>query len=165
MSIELADLERLIAESRARVQTLPSETVNVVLGSDGKGQFVPVTITKLAPGEWLTLEAMHPPRPDVEGDERLGSNLFAIPADYPIGSVKVAGNDVPVEMWREIVAVLDDVHLENVAALMYGLNRAAALMQVESLGKASAGGRKRKPVSPASSASRSADSKGGSPQK
>lgn len=143
-NLEPGELKSLIASARERVEEPPSETVNVVVGAEGKGKFVAVTVSKITPAEWLRLESLHPPRVGVPGDERLGSDVYSIPPDYPVDRIKVDGDPVDVDTWRDLWDVIDVIHKENVTGLMYGLNRLASMMQVEALGKASAGGRKQK---------------------
>lgn len=162
----MTDLKALIEKARARVQTPIAETINIVIGGEGEdAEFVPVEISKLAGHEWLTLKALHLPRPGVALDERIGCNIYAVATDYPADHLKVAGEEIAAEDWRDILAIVDAVHVENIVDLMLGLNVATSMLQVNELGKASAGDSEKKPNSPESSESHSDDSEGGSPQK
>lgn len=152
------NIQELIEKQRAIVENPPSDSVNVVVA----GEQVEVTVTKIHPDAWQALVAAHPPRTAATVDSNMGYNVYELPRDYPADRIKVGGNDVTSETWKELFSLIDSTHKNNVHTLMWGLNVYAAIQELAALGKAAAG---RRSASPATSASRPAASKAGSPRK
>jgi hypothetical protein len=152
------ELKALIAQQREVLEKPKTATVQVVLAST----LVDIEVTKLMPDDWEALVAAHPVRPHVKADGNVGFDQDKLPRAYPADKIKVAGNVIDGETWREIFAVLDSTHRKTVTTIIWGQNVYEAVMELRDLGKAAAG---RSSDSPANRASRRAASKAGSQRK
>lgn len=152
------DLKALIAEQRARIESTVTDTVDVVMA----GQLVTVEVSKLLPDDWQVLVLSNPPRSNVASDARIGYDQDRLPRAYPAEKVKVAGESVDQDTWADTFAVLDNVHRNNVATLIWGVNVFQAVKELQELGKAPA---VRSSSSPGNRESRRAASRAANQQK
>lgn len=152
------DLKALIAQQRANIEATKTETVNVVLGEE----LVPVEVSRLLPDDWQSLVAAHPPRKTSKSDANIGYDQNGLPRDYPAEKIKVAGEPVSSDTWRELYAVLNSVNRNNVGTVIWGLNVYEAIQELQALGKAAAD---QQSASQGNRESRRAASKGGNPRK
>lgn len=152
------ELKALIAEQRAVLEKPRTAEVTVAMA----GRLVPVEITKLMPDDWQALVGQNPVRSNVKSDSNVGFDQDKLPRAYPADKIKVDGEPVDEETWRDMYAVLEVAHRNAVSTLMWGQNVYEAIMELRDLGKVAAG---RSSGSPANRASRRAASKGGSPRK
>lgn len=158
------DLKALIAEQKAEIESVKTESVDVVLGKER----VTVEVARLLPDDWQQLVAEHPPRKlagktlMVHSDSSIGYDQNGLPRDYPAEKIRVGGETVDQETWREIYTVLNTVHRNNVGTVIWGLNVFDAVQELQELGKAVAG---LSSASHANRESRRAASKGGSRRK
>lgn len=143
------DLKDLIAKQRVEIERPVTETVDVVLG----GELVTVVFSRLLPDDWQQLVAEHPPRTlggdrprQVLSDGHVGYDQKALPRDYPVTHIAVAGEAVDVETWHALYDVLNTVHRENVHTVIWGLNVFDAIRELKSLGKAAAGSQSSSPA-------------------
>lgn len=154
----LDDLAADIAAARAALETPEKQTLQVVLAR----KLRTIEFTKLRPDEWQLLTSMHSPRPGVDRDKNLGANYDALPRDYPASQVTIDGETVDQQTWQDVFGLLDSVHRNNVATVLWGLNVYNAIKQLQDLGKAVAG---QSNDSPAKSGARRAGSTAASPRK
>lgn len=152
------DLKALIAQQRASVEATKTETVNVVLGRE----LVEVEISRLLPDDWQSLVAANPPRKTSKSDANIGYDQNGLPRNYPAAKIRVAGEPVSSDMWRELYEVLNSVNRNNVGTVIWGLNVYEAIQELQELGKAVADSQS---ASQGNRASRRVASKGGSPRK
>ena len=154
----MVDLKALIAKAQAEVEAA-TESSTIEVG----GQLVDVSFRQVAGHVWADLVVAHPPRPGTDGNIGFNSDLMV--RDYPAESITVDGQPVDGETWRELFAVVTSPNIKFMAAAIWALNQNNPTKRIVELGKARAGVSTKKRRSPASSASASADSQGGSPRK
>lgn len=156
------DIAALVAKARESFDSVKPVDQPVLVGDE----VVTARFWPIAGTAWRNLTAEHPPRPGVVMDQNLGYNLDAVTRNYPHVYL-VQGDDVvkvsdPLPKkrpgdperrpWFEVVDVLSAPDLKNLASAVWGLNEYDPAKRLAQAGKASAGGRKRRPSSPASSA-------------
>lgn len=147
--VGMVDIDALIAKARESFDTVEPVDQAVELG----GELVTIRLWPLTGTEWRGLTAKHPPREGVVFDQNVGYNLPAVLAEYP-KVYAVQGDDVVnvTDKWAGIVEVLSAPDLRNLESAVWGLNEFDPQKRLAAAGKVSAGGRKRKRSSPASSA-------------
>lgn len=145
------DLDALIAKGRAELDKVEPVDTPVLLG----GQPVRVRFWPLAGGEWRALTTVHPPRERSVYDQNLGYNLDAVVRDYP--KVYLVDGDEVVNVtertegkpghrkWHDVYDVLSGPDMKTLATTVWGLNEYEHQKRAAAAGKASAGGRKKKP--------------------
>jgi len=155
------DVSALVSKAREQFEQVEPVEQELLIGGDlVKTRFYPVTGQ-----EWRALVVAHPPRTEVvEGrtvvtpaDRPFGFNADALLVDYP--RVSLVDGDEETTMtaseWADVVSVLAEPSLEAARLAVWGMNVYTPSRQFADAGKASAGGRKKKRRSPASSASQS----------
>lgn len=147
------NVDELIAKAKESVDTVKPVDQEFLLGDEKVvARFWPVSGT-----DWRDLAAMHPWREGSQFDQALGYNLDAVLRVYPRVYL-VQGDDVQdvSAKWASICELLSAPDLKNLAITLWGMHEFDPQRRMEAAGKASAGGRRKKRTSPASSASRSA---------
>lgn len=133
--MESMNIQEKIAAQRALVENPPTFALNVMLG----GERTVVEFTKLRGDEWQLIARMNPPRVGVQGDKDMDVNLDTLPADYPVAKITVDGEPVDEATWREMYALLDSFHKQNVAVGIWELNILSGVLELVAAGKAVAG--------------------------
>lgn len=147
-----------IAAARVALEDAPTDEVGVVFN----GKLRNVVVTKLLPDDWQQLVAENQPRTGHQSDNGLGYNQNELPRSYPVERIKIDGEQVDAETWREFFEIIEPVDKNNVNTLMWGLNVFEAVKRLQELGKVVAG----QPLSsPANRASRRVASRAGNQQK
>ena len=140
------DIDALIAAQKATLDKVQPVDQDVMLGDD----IVTVRVWPLSGVAWRDLTAKHPWREGSEFDQQLGYNLDGVVRDYPKVYLVADGDPVNVtDRWPEIVDVLTGVDIKNLGFAVWGLNEFDPANRMVSAGKASKGGRAKKPSSPA----------------
>lgn len=148
------ELQERIAAARAKLGVnAPTEEVPVEIA----GELTKIVFRQVAGHTWADLTATNPPRAGSKQDSNVGYNTDAAARAYPLEYVTVDGAPVDADTWRGILEVLSSPSLKLIAAALWGLNQLKPSQRISELGKASAGGSKRKQNSPANSASPSAN--------
>lgn len=150
-------IQDLIAAEKASIEKIEPADQPVVIG----GQQVMVTVTRVSPDAWANLTATHPPRPG-STDVPIGYNENTLPKDYPASHIKVEGEPVDQETWRDLYGALASVHRAAIGNAIWGRNVYPALEEMKRLGEAMAG---EPSGSPARKGSRRAAGTGGNPRK
>lgn len=146
------DLDALIAKGRAVLDKAEPVDQEVLLGDE----IVTVRFRPLTGGEWRALTAVHPPRPQSVMDQNMGYDLDAVVRAYPKVALIDGDNAVDVVVpvdpeepghlrWHDICDVLSGPDLKNLGYAVWGLNEYEHQKRLARAGKASAGGRKKKP--------------------
>lgn len=152
MSDEAFDLDALVTKAQAMVAEAEPELVPVVLAGHPVGvRFLPVS-----GGEWRDLCLKHPPRIDVVQDINLGYNVDAVVSAFP-NIAMVSGETVDdmirtdaegktYSKWPAVWQSLTATGRKDVAAEIWSAHERTPERLVSDAGKASPGGRKKKPA-------------------
>lgn len=155
----MVDVDALIAEAHEQIENAEPVTEKVMIGS----HLAVVEMRVLPSDEWLLLVATHPPRKDSPRDAEFGYNIDAVTAAYP--RVKVTVDGEQLQLWRDsedgrsrewrwpqIASALSAPDRTKLAFVVWGMNEWDPKQRTAVAGKASAGARRKKRSSPASSA-------------
>lgn len=146
----MSNLDKLIAQQKARVENPEMQRCEVLLG----GELVLLEVVKLPPRKWLDMAATAPPRPGSEMDAQLGFNAHVLANDYPTGYRKYVvdevAEDISDEQWAEMMRVMDPIHIDTVASAIWTVNVYVDQVEVAAARKALAAARSKKRSSRAS---------------
>jgi hypothetical protein len=149
------DIAALVAKARESFDSVEPVDQDILMGDE----VVTVRFWPVTGSAWRALTAEHPARPKVVMDQNLGYNLDAVTRSYP-NVYLVQGDDVvkvsdplPRKLvtdpekrpWFDVVDSLSGPDLKNLASAVWGLNEYDPAKRLAHAGKASAGGRKKKP--------------------
>ena len=143
-------LKDRIAAAKAELEGAEPATAPVLIG----GELSDVTFRPVEGHVWADLTARCPPRPGAVLDGNVGFNPDAVARIYPLTHVLVDGEPVEADDWAELLKIIPSPSIKNVAAALWGLNQLEPKRRIEELGKARAGGPRKKRRSPANSGSR-----------
>lgn len=161
----MSSLKELVAkQKREQVSVTPVGRAEVVLA----GELVTFEFEKLHAKAWLDLVALHPPRSGSSTDVNIGFNVHSLAPEYPVESVRIvetepAPDDTPEgvepeviehlhevteEDYRDMFSVLDAIHIDTIATVLWSLNVLQDRLAVAAARKASKGEPSKKPSSP-----------------
>ena len=149
------DVAALVAKAREQFEQAEPVDQDVLMGDE-------VVTVRFDPIDGQTFRALtmeHPPRPKVVTDQNLGYDIDAVVRWYPKVSL-VQGDDVtrvsdPLPRkratdpehrpWFDVLDALEGPDLKTLASVVWGMCEYTPQKRLMRAGKASAGGRKKKP--------------------
>lgn len=163
------DITQLIADARAAAATDEPTSVDVdILIQE---TFAVVRFTALDGTAWTDLTATHPAREGSALDLNVGGyNIDGVVLDYPVDKILVTVGEaeaqtVDKKTWQDLVGILSGPDQRNLRTGVWGINHLDPQNRRIAAKKALAGEGKKKPSSPANSASRRGGSRAGSQPK
>lgn len=149
------DIAALVADARASFESAEPVDIQVLVGT----RAVTVRFEPIDGQAYRALSVQHPPRQGVTTDMNIGYNIDAVVRWYPRVFL-VDGDDVtkvsdslprksPTDPehrpWFDLLDVLEAPDLKNLASVVWGMCEYSPQKRLMRAGKASAGGRKKKP--------------------
>lgn len=128
-------LKEEIAAAKAAIDNAEPTELDVEL----LGKLKRVAIKPVLGGVWDALTVAHPPRPNVTMDKNAGYDTDSLPADYPVDKITVDGEIPAEEDWRELFHTLSSPNRNNIAMVLWGINRYEQEQILIALGKARMG--------------------------
>ena len=155
------NVDELIQKAKAALPRIESVPTGASIRLDGDGPLTrgEIRFKPMQPDEWREFIAVLPPRPGAYSDAMLGFNVDAATRAYPHMQI-VVGDDVtePGEKWAGMCTddgIVDAAARDLVAQALLEHHQFEPMRWQDAAGKASRGGRGKKPGSPAISESRS----------
>lgn len=148
------DVDALIAKARENFDKVEPVDQEVLLGDD----VVTVRFWPVMGTEWTELTTRNPPRKGSVRDQNMGYNADGIVREYPkvflvqgddvvnVGELAPTPDNPLHRKWDDVVAALSGPDLHHLAIAVWGLNDYDPQKRLKTAGKASAGGRKKKPA-------------------
>lgn len=140
------DLDALLAEAQAMIESVEPELVPVVLA----GRSVGVRFVPMSGADWRDLCLKHPPRPEIRQDALLGYDVDAVVSAYPHVAL-VADDEVddmirtdaegkPYSKWPAVWSALTATGRKDVSAAIWAAHERTPERLVSEAGKALKGG-------------------------
>ncbi len=124
-----------IAAAKAAIENTDPTDLDVELN----GKLKKLTFKPVLGGVWDALTVAHPPRPNVIADKNAGYDTDGLPADYPVEKITVDGQVPAEDDWRDLFHTISSPNRQNVAAVLWGINRYEQEQTLIELGKARRG--------------------------
>ncbi|MEI3866633.1 hypothetical protein V6S02_05990 [Microbacterium sp. CCNWLW134] len=121
-------IDALIEAAKKRV--MESFDVEIGIGDD---IYSVVTFTEVRGVDWGNVTALSPPRESVPADFQFGFNPDAAVEHYPASAIRVDGEPVTSEQWKELVGYLDAAARVDMASALWAVHELKPRQQLAAL--------------------------------